>query len=169
MKTNDTSPLKATVEVQQLPDREVAYVRHIGPYVGNGELFGELFMKLTKWAGPRGLMGPETLAMSVYYDDPAVTDDDKLRLDCCVTVPETAQGEGEIGRTRLPGGAYAVARFEIPPSQYSDAWNAVMGGWLPESGYQPDDRPCYELYRNDPRQHPEGKQIVDICVPVRPL
>jgi AraC family transcriptional regulator len=44
-----------------------------------------------------------------------------------------------------------------------------MGHWLPQSGYQCDDKPCYELYLNDPKQHPEGRCIVDICVPVRPL
>ena len=45
----------------------------------------------------------------------------------------------------------------------------VFGGWLPESGYQPDDRLCYEIYQNDPKEHPEGIHIVDICVPVKPL
>jgi AraC family transcriptional regulator len=44
-----------------------------------------------------------------------------------------------------------------------------MGDWLPDSGYQPDDRPCYELYHNDPKEHPENKCIVDICIPVKPL
>ena len=44
-----------------------------------------------------------------------------------------------------------------------------MGGWMPESGYQPDDRLCYELNHNDPKEHPDHKHIVDICVPVKPL
>ena len=77
--------------------------------------------------------------------------------------------EGEIGKAKIPAGKYAVAHFEITPDQYQDAWNAVYGGWLPESGYQPEDGPCYELYLNDPKEHPEGKHIVDICVPVKPL
>jgi len=53
--------------------------------------------------------------------------------------------------------------------RYEEAWNMVFGGWLPESGYQPDDRLCYEIYQNDPKEHPEGIHIVDICVPVKPL
>ena len=40
---------------------------------------------------------------------------------------------------------------------------------MPESGFQLDDKPYYELYQNDPKQHPEGIHIVDICVPVKPL
>jgi AraC family transcriptional regulator len=86
-----------------------------------------------------------------------------------MTVPPETQAEGEVGRTTLPAGKYAVAHFELGEHEYSEAWKAVMGGWLPESGYQPDDRPCFELYLNDPKQHPQGKAIVDICVPVRPM
>lgn len=28
---------------------------------------------------------------------------------------------------------------------------------------------CYEWYLNDPRTHPEGKFVIDICEPVRPV
>lgn len=45
----------------------------------------------------------------------------------------------------------------------------MYAGWSPESGYQPDDRPAFELYLNDPKEHPEGKHIVEICAPVKPL
>jgi AraC family transcriptional regulator len=69
----------------------------------------------------------------------------------------------------IPGGRNGVARFEITADHFGDAWNAVYGGWLPESGYQPDERPCFETHLNDPEQHPEGKHIVEIHVPVKPL
>lgn len=64
---------------------------------------------------------------------------------------------------------YAVAHFEIRIDQFGDEWKAVFGGWLPESGYQPADGPCFEHCLNDPSEHPQGLAIVDICVPVKPL
>jgi AraC family transcriptional regulator len=162
--------IQTNVEVKELPEMYVAYVRHIGPYKGDAELFGRLFGKLMAWAGPRGLLRfPETQVLAVYHDDPEITDEGKLRTDACITVPEDTVAEGEIGKTSIAAGKYAMAHFEITADQYEDAWKAVYGGWLPESGYQPDDGPCYEVYRNDPKQHPEGKHIVDICVPVKPL
>lgn len=158
------------IEVKEMPQWNVAYVRHIGPYKGDAALFESLFTKLCSWAGPRGLIQmPETKFISVYYDDPEVTEDEKLRVDVCITVPEDTQVDGEIGKMVMPGGRYAVGHFELLPPEYTDAWGSIMGGWLPESGYQCDDRPCFELYLNDPKQHPEGKHIVDICVPVKPL
>ena len=104
-----------------------------------------------------------------YHDDPEVTEDEKLRTSVCVTVPPGTDGGNDVGIMTLAGGATAFARFELPPDAYSGAWTAVYKEWLPKSGYQPDDRPPMELYRNDPNEHPEGKCIVDICVPVKPL
>jgi AraC family transcriptional regulator len=45
----------------------------------------------------------------------------------------------------------------------------MCGGWFPESGYQPGDGVCFESYLNNPEEHPEGKHIVEICIPVKPL
>jgi len=28
---------------------------------------------------------------------------------------------------------------------------------------------CYEVYLNDPKDHPQGKFIIEICEPIRPL
>ena len=157
------------VEVRELPEQTIAYVRHKGDYRGDSELFGRLFGQLAGWAGARGLMGPNAQFLSLYHDDPGVTDSDNLRVMCGCVVPDDTAVEGEIGKTTLAGGTYAVGHFELDAADYSTAWDAMYGEWLPKSGYQPDDRPSLEIYRNNPQTHPEGKHIVDICVPVKPL
>ena len=168
MKAN--KELIANIEVKDMPEMHVAYIRHIGPYAGNEQLFGNLFNRLCNWAGPRRLLRfPETKFITIYHDNPDVTDESKLRTDVCLTIPPNTQVDGEIGKAIIPAGKYAIAHFEISVDQFGDAWNAVYGGWLPESGYQPDDRPCFELCLNDPKEHPEGKFVVDIYAPVKPL
>lgn len=158
------------VEVRELPAREVAYLRHVGPYAGNAALFQGMTDKLMRWAGSRGLIRfPETQMFCVYHDDPAITAAEQLRISVCLTVPPETPAEGEVGRMTLDGGRYAVAHFEIDTDQYGEAWDALCGKWLPQSGYQPDDRLSFEHCLNDPRNHPQGKHIVDICLPVRPL
>jgi AraC family transcriptional regulator len=158
------------VEVTEMADMPVAYIRHIGPYAGDGELFGKLFEQLFTWAGPRGLLqNPEMQVLSVYHDDPEITPDENLRVEVCISVPEDTAVDGQIGKMTIPGGQYAVANFELGMDEYGEAWQLVYGEWLPQSGFQPDDRPCFERYLNDPQEHPEHKHIVDICVPVKPL
>jgi AraC family transcriptional regulator len=158
------------VEVKNMPESNVVYVRHIGPYQGDSALFEGLINKLMTWAGPRGLIRfPETQLMAVYHDDPNITAADKLRTSICLTVPPDTPVDGDIGKMSIVAGQYAVAHVEVADDEFQGAYDAIYGGWLPESGYQPDDRPCFEIYLNDPKQHPEGKHIIDICVPVKPL
>lgn len=160
--------LNPTVEVREQPEYHVAYVRHVGPY-GQVDLMPQLFAKLNSWADARGLLNKDTLHLCVAHDSPSITEQAKLRLSVCLTVPEDVKGAGEVGTMRIAGGRCAVARFEMPPARIAEAWNVVMGGWLPQSGYQPDDRPCYEIVVQDPRSHPRGLIDLEICVPVRPM
>lgn len=157
--------MKFSVEVKQMPEWNVVYARHIGAYNKVGEAFERIF----KWAGARGLVRfPETKSLAVYHDSPEVTDVSKLRSDACLTVPPGTKGDGEIGTMKVPGGLFAVAHVEIDVTQFGEAWDKLME-WMPTSGYQPDERMCYELYLNDPDTHPEKKWQVDICEPIRPL
>jgi AraC family transcriptional regulator len=159
----------STVTVKTLVDTPVAYVRHIGPYAGDETLFKNLFARLCQWAGPRGLIREGSDFITIYHDDPNITAPEKLRTSVCLTVPAGTAVDGDIGTLVIPAGSYAFARFEILPTQYGDAWDSLCGVWLPDSGYEPADGPSFEIYRNDPSQHPEYKHIVDICIPVKPM
>ena len=156
-----------SVRIETVAPTLVAYVRHVGPYAGNTALFGQLFGRLCGWLGPRGLIGPSSRMLTIYHEDPAITDEDKLRISVCATVPEGTQPDSDIGVMMLDGGMFAVARFEIDPSEYGAAWKWVMGTWLPESGYQPDDRHCFELYLNDPGSTAPDNLLTEICIPLK--
>ncbi len=160
---------EANVEVKSIPEMYVAYLRHIGPYAGDTALFARLFGQLFSWAGPRGLLGPDTKVVSIYQDDPGITDEERLRVDAAITVPVGTPAEGEIGTRTVPAGTYAVGHFEILPHQYSEIWQTMMGQWLPESGYQCSDGPCLEVYLNKAGDDPESTHIVELCIPVKPL
>jgi len=162
-----TFPL--TVQVQTLPSATLAYVRNVGPYKGNPALFERLYRTLCAWAGPRGLMGPDALYLNLYHDNPDITPEAKQRIEVALTVPEGTQPSGDVGVKPLDGGPYAMARIDILPHEYEAAWQSLVAGWLPGSGYTFDDRPALEIYRNDPATDPQGRHVLDLCLPVRPL
>jgi len=159
----------ATVEVEQLAPTEIAYLRYTGRYQGLAEVFTDLFTRLMTWAEPRGFVEPGMPVFSVYHDDPGLTDDDRLRVSACLRVPPDTPPEGEVGRMTIPGGACAVGHFELGVTDYPEAWFAVAGGWLPESGYEPDDRLPFERFFVGRRARKPDAEPVDICIPVRPL
>lgn len=155
------------VEIKTFKDAEVAYIRHIGPYKGDPALFEGLFKRLCTWAGPRNLFTKDTAFYCIYYDDPVVTDESKLRMDVCMNIPVGTEVSGEVGKQVLKGGEYAVARCMISdPKQYDEYWTEIYKNWFPSSGYQPDNKPPFEMYPPDCKK--EGAMVVDICVPVIP-
>ena len=167
MKRKEKMELNKSVEIKDFPVLQVAYLRHIGPYQGNEGLFEKLWNELFAWAGPRGLLEvKDFISIVVYHDDPNLTDDSKLRMSLCITVPEETKVDGKIGRMEIDAGKYVVARFELTAQDFGAAWQWVYGTWLPSSGYQPDDKPSFEIYPEEPK---DGKFVVDICVPVKPL
>ncbi|NQT15126.1 MAG: GyrI-like domain-containing protein, partial [Planctomycetes bacterium] len=144
-------------------ERNVAYVRKMGPY--GKETAEAAFGELMQWAGPRGYLGSGEI-LGVYWDSPEVTAPENCRTDACVGVPEGTAPEGQIGIQTISGGPYAVCHFEIKDVDFKQAWDDAFA-WFVESGLECDDKPCYELYHNDAREHPEGKWIVDICIPLK--
>ena len=164
VKLNNLIFMDTKVEIKEMPEMKVIYVRHTGQF----DQIGKAFEKVMKWAGARGLLNfPETKTVTVYLDDPSVTSIEKLRQDACVTVNDDVKVEGEIGKAIIPAGKHAVGRFRIDVSGFEKAWSTVCL-WITESGYQPHGNP-YELYYNSPEDDARGIFELDICVPVKPL
>ncbi len=165
VKSNEFFFMETKVEVKTMPEMKAIYCRHTGPF----NQIGQAYEKVFKWAMPRGLFKQNvSRTATVTHDDPSVTDIQKVRQSACIIVDEDVKVEGEIGKMIIPGGEYAVGRFELGFDDFEKAWN-TMCLWFTESGYQQGDGSPYELYHNDYTTHPEKKHIVDICIPVKPL
>ena len=158
-----------SIHVQQQPAFHVAYMRYTGPAGGGGGI-PELWQRLARWIEAHDLATPDRITLGIAHDDPGVTAPEKYRYDACVVVPANFTPDRLVGVTDVPSGAYAVAGFEGTAHQILPAWESVFAAWLPGSGWQPDDRPCYELYRGNPMvAGKKGAFRCDLCLPVQPL
>ncbi len=154
--------MNAQIEVKEMPELKIVYINHVGRF----DLIGQVYGRLMQWAGPKGLLAsPEMKTITIYHDDPKVTDLSKVRQSAGITVEKDVKVDGEIGKMTLSKGKFAVGRFEIPVTGFEQAWNS-MCVWVAESGYKVRDGKYYELYHNDHMEHPEQKFILDICIPV---
>jgi AraC family transcriptional regulator len=150
-------------EVREQPEVHVAYVRKMGPY--GKETSQQAFSELTQWARPRGYLESGVM-IGVAWDNPEVTSPEKCRTDACVSVPAGIDTSGQVALQKLRGGLYGVCHFEIQSNDFKQAWDDAFA-WLVASGYECGDAPCYELFHRRGADHPEGKWIVDICIPLR--
>ncbi|MFH1075019.1 MAG: AraC family transcriptional regulator [Candidatus Firestonebacteria bacterium] len=153
-----------TVEIKELADLRVAYVRETGPY---DESAGRAFPKLCKWAWPRKFLNKKHSLIGVSYDDPGVADAKKCRYDACVTVPENVEADAVVNIRKIPGGLHAVFHCKLGKKDFKKAYGYAYGKWLPENNFLPADRPAYEVYLKDGRK--DGIFEYDLCVPIEKI
>ena len=161
------------IEVRSMPELSVAYIRHQGAYNPlDKKLFQSLFSKLMSWAVPRNLFNPpETKAMTVFSSGhPETTAPDHLSVDVAISIEKQTTVDGEVGKRLLAAGQYAVVSLtEATMEECSEAWNGLFNVWLPTSGYQPGDGAYYINHLNDPEQHPQKLNTIEMYLPVKPL
>lgn len=159
---------KIRVEVKNVNSFKVAYVKHLKGYedaAGIKNAFEKLFM----WAGPRGFMGKDIKVIGMSLDNPDVTPKNKCRYYACVEVSGEAKPDGEVGIMEIHEGTYAVAHFKGKNEIFKKAYDLMFGAWLPQSGYEPDNFPCFEVYSNNPEEQKNKTFEFDLYIPVKPL
>ncbi len=152
-------------KIVQLPAFTAACVRHVGPY----RECGKAWERLCSWAGPIGLLTPDTRFFGVSLDDPDVTPADKLRYDACISVAEGTPGGEGIEIRRLAGGEYAMTVHKGPYEQLSGTYATLCGVWLPGQGREIAAAPSLEHYLNDPGRTAPEALLTEVYVPLLPL
>lgn len=160
-------PIELTTKI--IDPIRVLYIRHTGAYKGNSDLFMELFTKMYSFASRKGFISTETKWFAVYHDYGDLTEEEKLRLSACMSIKDDMDGQGEFSCMELAGGKYAVGRFLLETDEYQGAWDYMISKWLPESGYIPDDRLCFEYYPPQEYEKDNMRRIVEIFIPITPL
>lgn len=154
------------VKVIERQPQTIAYLRHTGPY---GEPVGLFWQQqYYPWALSHDLLGVPRYGIA--HDDPAITAPAQCRYDACAEVPADFVVAGPVFKTTIPGGKYAMQRFKGTSTEINEAWRRLLRDWLPASGLQLDNRPCFEYYPLDAGYDPAtGVFECDITIPVTPL
>lgn len=151
----------AKIEVKQMPEMHLASVTSIGVQNVEGA-----FKKLINWGISKKLFPKENVKMiSVYHDSFKVTSPDKVRIDACMLLDKPIKNEDEIFPKILPSGKYVVGNFFIGLDEFEQTWNGLFL-WMNDKGYQFRKSFPYEIYHTNYKEHPEGKMIVDFCIPI---
>ena len=150
------------VTIKTVPERRVAFVRHIGPYNECGSAWSSLCTHL----GAEGRLGPGAEYIGLSHDDPDATPPDKLRYDACVTIGEDYEPTGEIGVQAVGGGVYAVTTHHGPYDKLYETYAELCGQWIPTHERTIRAEPSLEIYLNDPESTPPEELLTDIHLPI---
>ncbi len=156
------------VTIRTLTAQRIAYMRHTGPYGAAGDI-GGLWQRLKLWAQAHELWTEDRLCFGISQDDPRFAEPEKCRYDAGIRIPEGFVLDSQVNEARLPGARLAAAQFVGLAAEVGAAWESLYRDWLPQSGFQPDDRPCLEVYGADAFDPKTGIFRCDLCVPIKPL
>ncbi|WP_312902042.1 AraC family transcriptional regulator [Chryseobacterium taichungense] len=150
------------IEIKEFPTMNLAAVMSLG--IANVE---PSYGILINWAKDRKLFPAENVKMiSVYHDSFKVTPADKVRIHACMLLSEKLkQNEGEIFSETIEAGRFIVARGEVTLNDFEQSWVSLFL-WMKENNCTLRKAFPFEIYHTNFKEHPEGKMIVDFCIPI---
>nr|WP_276562533.1 AraC family transcriptional regulator [Hoeflea prorocentri] len=148
------------VEVKKAENQHLAALHHHGPYTG----IGAQFQKLGAFAPQLGsnIRG----VAAVYYDDPSLVAEADLKSCAGFLVADNTDLPKGLDDVTLKAGDYAILTYKGPYEDIRVAYDHLFGRWLPESGREPADSPCYEVYLNNPAETKPEDLLTEIYLPL---
>lgn len=146
----------AKITIEQVADCRVIYERRIGHYADLSTDWCDFLQRYSDY------ITSDTILLERTYDDPGITDVNKCLYDICLSAPADCTLPN-IGR--VEGGRFAVYHFADTAPEIYAAYQSIFLVWLPQSGYQLDDRYGFEIYRKV-----DGETLymeIDIYIPIQ--
>lgn len=156
---------KVNVTIKDFNETKVAVLEHLG----DPKRVNDSVSQFIRWRKETQL-SPITSSHTygVPYDDPNTVEPEKFRFDICGEVDDEVpeNSYGVINKT-IPGGRCAVLRHIGPYSAISNTVYYLYGEWLPDSGYELRDYPCFFHYLSINTDTPEHELKTDIYLPLK--
>jgi AraC family transcriptional regulator len=151
-------------KMMEIPETNVLFVKKTGAY---NEAASSAWEALMGFAYKNRLMSDETQMIGIGHDDPAITSEENIRYDACITFFGDLKAEGEVGIQAIAAGRYAMFLHNGAYSEMKEVYRNIFAGWLTSSGCSLCERPVFERYLNrDPRRTKPENLRTEIWVPV---
>lgn len=158
------SLLMHQVEIKSIATETLAVIPHKGAYMEIGKAFEKAIGVLAS----RNQLGEVGIMKGLYYSDPTHVPEDELQSAAGVAVSDGFAVEAPFEAVRTYGGDYAILHYKGPYADMKWAYEWLYGEWLTQSGREPADAPCMEVYLNNPRDTAPADLLTDICLPLKP-
>lgn len=160
-------PRKTTMKVtiEEFLEESVAVLEHVGP----PETINTSVVKFIEWRKSNSLSPNATSnTYGVPYSDPAQTIPEEFRFDICGTVKEDVPSNPQgVVHKSIPSGRCAVVRHHGSTDTISDTVLPLYSEWLPSSGEELRDFPCFFHYISRMPAVDEHEQITDVYLPLK--
>lgn len=160
--------MKKTTITKVTIKKRVIYIRFKGTYAAFRRNSKKMFAQLFSFAEKNNLIDEgETKVLTIYHDNPFITDEKNLKTSVAMTIPHDANItlEGEICDLSFSG-RYAVLEYDLSMRDYGEAWKDSYDWLLNQSGEVPRDDFPFELYVTEPPKNYKDTSITSINLPI---
>ncbi|WP_394183694.1 GyrI-like domain-containing protein [Marinomonas posidonica] len=121
-----------------------------------------------EWRKATGLLPiTKSRRFNIIYEDPTEVMPEDFRCDIATEVKsEVADNDYGVINGTLAGGRYAVVRHLGPYHNISRCLYFLYGEWLPDSGEELRDAPCFLQHHNHFPEVAEHELITDVYLPI---
>ena len=153
------------VNVIQFETTKIALLEHLG----SPDTVLATAGKFIAWRKATGLSPVKTSkTFGIPYSDPNNTPPEKFRWDVCGTIDSDVPANDYGVKTgEIPGGKCAVIRHTGSHRNLDTSIYAFYREWLPNSGEEIRDYPCFFHYVNFIHEVDECELITDIYFPLK--
>ncbi|QDE31736.1 AraC family transcriptional regulator [Shewanella polaris] len=153
------------IKITHFEEKNVALIEH----KGHPKLVLDTVAKFISWRKETGLSPiKKSDSFGIPYSDPNTTPSEEFRFDICGThngeVPDNNYG---VKSGLIPSGRCAVAQHKGSHDQISDTIYYLYRQWLPDSGEDLRDFPCFFHYLNFVHEVDECELLTDIYLPIK--
>lgn len=136
-----------------------------------GPGISEAWSRLYRWAGPRGILGPQSYAAGISWDNPELCPPGSCRYSACIAIPDELEISGDVVLLTFPARNYLCLEFRGPETEFATAYGILYSRVLPASGCEPEDAPAIEFYKGQAKSFPGGDSsfTLEIALSVKPL
>lgn len=146
----------AKIRIEEVEDCFVLYERYIGDYEKLAQNWYR-FLEKHEW-----LIDEKTVLIERFYHDPAITNKQQCICDISMEVSQDCPFENV---TTIPGGTYAVYRYEGAIKDIFETLQGIFSVWFPQSGYEMARRYGLNLYHHITWE--QNCVIMDLCIPIK--
>jgi len=144
----------------ELPQRQVAYVRH----AGYGRSITNAWHTLKTWASIHRRDFSQQFGL--HHSKPAWVELDKCRYVACVEIEHPILTRSIVNSMTIPGGLHAVFRLHEKYGELIPQLSRILEDWLPSSGYKMLSTPAYVHYQKNQFISADEEFELDFFLPI---
>lgn len=152
-------------KIQDIENKQCLYYRMYGAYQ-TLDYMGA-WKKLWGQVKAQKLFTKGIQHFGLPYDDPKITDENKIRYDACLIIHKDAKPIDDIGIKTIKGGKFAVFLYQGSYKYFAEVYDYIFNEWLIESGYEIRDEPVMERYISHPERVAEEKLKTEFYIPIK--